>query len=166
MNNQTKFYRYIQNNSGGDFIVDTNLTRNVYIEANSIDEANKFAENLGVYFNGCDLGIDCFCCGDRWSEPQELIFPYTYGRLSKPEAEYIRDRYNVSIKLNVKNQNNKLCYDIIFNNVFKFAKFLVDKYGEDFVTYPDTYIYPLNGKKIKMFNKQPFKDKLENLINR
>lgn len=29
---------------------------------------------LGCYFYGYDIGIDCSCCGDRWSLPTESSF--------------------------------------------------------------------------------------------
>jgi hypothetical protein len=62
------FYTYSQNNSGGSFDIDLELgiMKYVIIEANSADEANDRAEDIGLYFNGCDAGRDCECCGDRW----------------------------------------------------------------------------------------------------
>lgn len=59
-----KFYTYSQNNSGGSF---TDPARFVIIEAYNQEEAEGFAKDLGVYFDGCDDGTDCECCGDRWS---------------------------------------------------------------------------------------------------
>ena len=38
----------------------------VIIEASSHYEANGIAENIGIYFDGCENGNDCDCCGDRW----------------------------------------------------------------------------------------------------
>jgi len=61
-----KFFRYDQNNSGGDFIVDDKVTIDVWIEAHNSDEANTVAEKLGIYFDGVATGADCGCCGDRW----------------------------------------------------------------------------------------------------
>ena len=63
----TKFYHYSQNNSGGIFIFNNEVSTNVIIEAHSALEANSIAEEHGIYFDGCDRGIDCDCCGDRWS---------------------------------------------------------------------------------------------------
>lgn len=64
------FYQFRQNNSGGSFTYDENngISVNVIIEANSVDEANMKAESIGLYFDGCDSGLDCECCGDRWYE--------------------------------------------------------------------------------------------------
>lgn len=61
---KTKFYSFGQNNSGG-FWKDPAIQ--LIIEASSYSEAEKIAYDYGVYFNGCDEGIDCECCGDRWS---------------------------------------------------------------------------------------------------
>ena len=61
------FFEYRQNNSGGSF--DTDMGHAIYVEADTLNEANARAEFVGVYFNGCDSGQDCPCCGDRWSEP-------------------------------------------------------------------------------------------------
>jgi hypothetical protein len=63
------FYCYKQNNSGGGFDFQKNrLSRYVIIEASSSEEADTRAEGLGIYFNGCDDGTDCECCGDRWHD--------------------------------------------------------------------------------------------------
>lgn len=64
--NPSKFYTYDQNNSGGSFDVDDNVSEYVIIEAKSADHANKIAEDIGIYFDGCSTGDDCSCCGDRW----------------------------------------------------------------------------------------------------
>ena len=63
-----KYFTFEQNNSGGDFIVDSDLSHYVIVEANSPEEANKAAYDIGLYFRGIDNGIDCPCCGDRWFE--------------------------------------------------------------------------------------------------
>lgn len=62
------FFEYSQNNSGGFFEVDEDVSYNVYIEADSAEEANRKAEEVGIYFDGCEKGLDCECCGDRWYE--------------------------------------------------------------------------------------------------
>lgn len=36
------------------------------IEADSEEEAVQRSEQIGLYFNGVEQGIDCDCCGDRW----------------------------------------------------------------------------------------------------
>jgi hypothetical protein len=62
------FYTFYQNNSGGVFSFKQDaISHFVIIEAESDEEANKKAESLGIYFDGCSTGRDCECCGDRWS---------------------------------------------------------------------------------------------------
>lgn len=63
------FYTFRQNNSGGKFVENNDLAVNTVIEANSLKEAINKAEEIGIYFDGCDDGIDCPCCGDRWYRP-------------------------------------------------------------------------------------------------
>jgi len=69
----TKFYHYSQNNSGGFFDEDETrgICNDVIIEAKNAQEANLIAHSIGIYFNGCENGCDCPCCGDRWSEVGE-----------------------------------------------------------------------------------------------
>jgi len=59
---ETKFFEFRQNNSGGFFEGPVC----VIIEARTADEADLIAEDNDIYFDGCDKGIDCSCCGDRW----------------------------------------------------------------------------------------------------
>jgi hypothetical protein len=66
------FFIWNQNNSGGHFVVDDNLTWRVVIEADTYKQAEYKALNLGIYYNGCDDGRDCSCCGDRWYNGSEL----------------------------------------------------------------------------------------------
>jgi hypothetical protein len=63
------FYHYRQNNSGGAFIVSETLCHHLFIEADNEHIANEKAVSLGVYFDGCENGMDCQCCGDRWYTP-------------------------------------------------------------------------------------------------
>ena len=88
------FFTFYQNNSGGYFDVDKNLSKFVIIEANDFTEANKKAEEVGIYFDGCDKGDDCSCCGDRWESVDECYsfydVPSIYGT---PVLEYIDGGY-------------------------------------------------------------------------
>lgn len=63
MSKTIKLFCYRQNNSGGSFY---EPAHKVYVEADSLDEAAEIADGVGIYFNGCDSGQDCNCCGDRW----------------------------------------------------------------------------------------------------
>jgi len=57
-----KFYTYRQNNSGGGF---NGPAVYVIVEAANCYDANRKAEENGLYFDGRG---DCDCCGKRWSE--------------------------------------------------------------------------------------------------
>lgn len=69
---QTKLYRFDQNNSGGSFRENEDICNIVVIEAHSAEEANTIAKNIGIYFDGIKEGLDCPCCGDRWTPVSEL----------------------------------------------------------------------------------------------
>ncbi len=64
----SKFYTFYQNNAAGVFVTDTlrGIGTTVVIEANSAEEANDFAENIGIDFD--DL---CECCGTRWDSVRD-----------------------------------------------------------------------------------------------
>ena len=81
---ETKFYTYNQNNSGGSFDIDKKrgISEYVCVEALNSDDANRRAEDIGIYFDGCNNDIDCDCCGDRWYETSEsdgYKVPSIYG---------------------------------------------------------------------------------------
>jgi hypothetical protein len=85
------FFTYRQNNSFGKFDADDKVAVYVIIEADSAKEADQRAQDwAGIYFNGCDQGIDCPCCGDRWSEAWDdnegTEEPTIYG---EPAQEYL-----------------------------------------------------------------------------
>ncbi|WP_145398576.1 DUF7296 family protein [Paracoccus sulfuroxidans] len=65
------FYTFNQNNTGGAFDLTEALTHFVIVEAESADEANAKLIALGGYFDGCSIGRDCWCCGDRWYPARE-----------------------------------------------------------------------------------------------
>jgi hypothetical protein len=67
----SRFFEFPQNNSGGSFAIDdeAGIGPRVWIEAETKGLALSRALSIGIYFDGCDSGIDCSCCGDRWSEP-------------------------------------------------------------------------------------------------
>lgn len=79
---RSKFYHYRQNNSGGSFVYSPNsgISVHVVVEANSYEQANALAENIGLYFDGDG---DCSCCGRRWTEQwddsEAEDFPHVYG---------------------------------------------------------------------------------------
>jgi hypothetical protein len=58
------WFEYWQNNSGGFY---RDPARTLVIQAPDEETADRIAIDHGVYFNGVADGIDCDCCGDRWS---------------------------------------------------------------------------------------------------
>ena len=88
------FFTFSQNNSGGsfDFDEEQGITHYVVIEARDAEDANVTAIMKGLYFDGCDNGMDCSCCGDRWSRVGQYWdeagtdAPMVY---EKPVAEYV-----------------------------------------------------------------------------
>lgn len=92
------FWLWDQHNSGGAFIMDDDLAHRVYIEADSFEEAEAKAMDLGVYYEGVAEGYDCDCCGDRWYRPTELKFPIQWNEQRafydvEPYAEYLKKMY-------------------------------------------------------------------------
>ena len=57
------WYCFKQNNSGGIFDVDDKVCHNLFIEAESFNNAVTKAEELGCYWDGVSKGMDCPCCG-------------------------------------------------------------------------------------------------------
>lgn len=95
----TKFYTFIQTNSGGRYYLDENLGCFVIIEAIDHNDANARAEKIGVEFND-----GCSCCGHRW----DRMSSYDEGDATdepmisdKPVREALQERwfrdYNVII---------------------------------------------------------------------
>lgn len=83
-----KFYTFRQNNSGGVFC---DPAKYVVVEAPSANVANAIAEDHGVYFDGCETGQDCSCCGDRWYrtwESEGTNAPEIYG---EPAESHVPD---------------------------------------------------------------------------
>lgn len=75
------FYTYGQNNSGGGFMVNDNVTFTVIIEADNASAADEKAEEIGIYFDD-DYEVDCKCCGTRWDRAwaEGTETPTRYGK--------------------------------------------------------------------------------------
>ena len=97
------FYTYDQTNSGGTY---TGPAACVIVEADSAWQANAIARKHGVYFDGCQSGKDCSCCGDRWyrqgglgteepkidgKKPEDSKPPYGIARYKVPHFIIIKD---------------------------------------------------------------------------
>lgn len=91
-----KFYEFRQNNSGGNFHIseEAGIGPSVIIEATSAEEANAKAEAIGIYFDGCDIGRDCDCCGDRWYVVDESSGKYVPSHYNEFVEDVFADRYN------------------------------------------------------------------------
>jgi len=94
-----QWFEFLQNNSYGVFKVDDKVCHDVFIEAKNYKKARKKALSLGVYFNGVREGIDCPCCGDRWSDYADVVkLPnneFTKKEITTIEeyAQFIADNY-------------------------------------------------------------------------
>lgn len=91
------FFEYHQNNSGGSFEIEPErgIAPLVIIEADDAVDADDSAVRIGLYFNGCDLGLDCYCCGDRWypawsgtEQPEVYGRVIADGKVAEPEQHY------------------------------------------------------------------------------
>lgn len=134
---QTFLYEYGQNNSGGHHHVDKTVSVLVYVEAKDAEEADRAAQyKAGIYFNGCDEGNDCPCCGDRWYE--------AYSPLSKKR---------VMFNLEVPSYTSKFKY-----NVGEYYQRWV-KPGDPFC-----YIYYLNGDIETIYTEDEYKETFEALL--
>ena len=58
---QLKWFAFHQNNSGGFFDVNENVSEYVFVQAPNVESANSIAERF------LDNSGSCSCCGDRWS---------------------------------------------------------------------------------------------------
>jgi len=163
-----KWFEFKQNNSGGRFIVNDKVCNKLLIEAVSFNEAVRKAEELGCYWDGVSKGIDCSCCGDRWSKydnkPVNIEKYKTEGYgvsiygsiLSDHKTEWNRKygKYET-----IKNptfrkgySTNAVVYSgsIKFNNIEEYAQFMADEYGW---TVPDIRIYYHNGSVKEIFRE-------------
>jgi len=102
-----KYFHYSQNNSGGSFHIDESVAHHVIIEAYTPEEANERAQDIGIYFNGCDDGRDCSCCGDRWYRQRSddvgtdapMVYnksPEEYGDMFTPEGKPVCHVYHLN----------------------------------------------------------------------
>jgi len=100
------FYHYSQNNSGGSFIFneEDGITHHVVIEAGSVGESHKRAQNIGLYFDGRSEGLDCDCCGDRWyalgcedGDEKPSVYGSVLGIKTKEGWGWMKDGYETVV---------------------------------------------------------------------
>lgn len=166
---KTKFYEISQNNSGGSFTVDNKLCHRLFIEAESSDEASSIAEDLGCYWDGCDTGSDCPCCGDRWYRPwssdgidlEEMNTKWNgyevtlWGKDQSPEEllSDFKSRYSdmtwlVEPKIEDKYGSKRAIGRVRLDNIEQYAQICANLYGW---TTPDARIFYKNGEVKEIF---------------
>ena len=64
-NGHNMVYGFRQNNSGGYFTSPAEMI--IVVAAKNENHALETAGKAGLYLHGVQLGLDCECCGDRWS---------------------------------------------------------------------------------------------------
>ena len=156
------FYEFNQNNSGGSFVVNDKLCHRLFIEADSSNEAIAKAEDLGCYWNGVEDGLDCPCCGDRWScywiSPVDMnkfstegytISAYSGGKEKWKKRygnyEVIEKPHSVS-SFGITRFEGK----ILFKTIEEYAQFLANEYGW---TVPDIRIFYKDGEVLEIFKQ-------------
>lgn len=161
------FYNFDQNNSYGYFVVDEKVCHRLLIEADNEEEAVSKAEELGCYWNGVDNGVDCPCCGDRWSryflEPIDIEkytekgYPVSvYDNIYRDTvAEWNRKygKYECVVAPQFETTFSSRAYvgRIRFKDVEEYAQFLADEYGW---TVPDARVYYKNGVVKEIFSSK------------
>lgn len=158
------WYCFNQNNSGGIFDVDDKVCHNLFIEAESFNNAVTKAEELGCYWDGVSKGIDCPCCGDRWSQwdrdPIDLdkynknglvvyvyddIYPDTVGEWNKRYGKY----EIIEQPIFKEKYNREYIGTIRLHNIEEYAQFMADEHGW---TTPDARIYYNDGSVKEIFS--------------
>jgi hypothetical protein len=151
----TYFFEYNQNNSGGSFDADDKVTHRLYIEAEDSNKADRIAQGLGVYFNGCENGMDCECCGDRWYSGRQLEAPYINGLFTKDEAIEIEKKFGGKSKMATKwKPHRDRTHEVEHGTIENYVQYMVDQYGYDFEKFPDSRIYYLNGEVKEFFSER------------
>lgn len=164
-----KWFEFDQNNSGGSFVVDDKVCHRLFIEAESFDDAVEKAEELGCYWYGVDKGMDCPCCGDRWSkwsdDPIDIEKYKTEGyKVGVYDGIYYKSnaetrwnekygKYEVIKKPTWEKRYSVREYvgTIRFHNIEEYAQFMADEYGW---TMPDARIYYDDGNVKEIFGTQ------------
>ncbi len=86
------FFTYQQNNSGGYYEIDDTVAQVVIIEADSPEEANERASDIGIFSYW-----SCECCGERFSSKSDLASGCESVEEAFKEADWMRDDKQVRI---------------------------------------------------------------------
>lgn len=159
------FFEFNQNNSGGSFDVNDKVCHRLFIEASSHDEATEKAESLGCYWNGVADGMDCSCCGDRWSDwnddPVDIeefkIKGYqvsAYNNFRGSAIDTWKKKYGTYQVISEPVVEGgiggpRAVGSIGFKDIEEYAQYLADEHGW---TVPDARIFYLDGRVKEIFS--------------
>jgi hypothetical protein len=159
------FYSFNQHNSGEEFVVNDKVCHCVIVEADSLEEAIEIAENIGCYWDGVSKGIDCECCGDRWSrnammiDVETLEFFGTKVSCMGNDYESMEDewwrlygKYDIMTPPKKVQRNGYVSYvgKVVFHNIEEYAQYAADLYGG---TTPAVRIYYKDGTVKEIFKE-------------
>ena len=89
---KTYFYAFDQNNSGGYYVIDENVTHEIIIEATKKSEAVERLEE--ILSQKPKYTEYCSCCGKRWyPEYPEVYTRYEVSNERYEDFEYERNGY-------------------------------------------------------------------------
>lgn len=164
------FYEFDQNNSGGSFVVNDEVCHRLFIEADSEEQAISKAEELGCYWNGVADGIDCPCCGDRWSRYAEKIDLVKYAAegyevsiydgiysdtVAKWNSRYGKFQVIKPPKFKKVFSSRVYVGSICFADIAEYAQYLADEYGW---TTPDARVYYKDGRVSEIHSSKKKKE--------
>jgi hypothetical protein len=161
------FYKFQQNNSGGSFDVNDKLCHVMIIEADTEAEAVNKAEEFGCYWDGVDRGIDCPCCGDRWSKSYlDPIDVERYTTTGMPVSVYHNIYEDTVAEWNKRYGTYEIVKQPVFEKIYssteyigtirfrdleEYVQYLADEYGW---TTPDTRIFYKDGHIKEIYSKK------------
>jgi hypothetical protein len=85
----SRVYVYRQSNSGGQYMDPAQF---IIVEAENEPAALDKAKEAGLYLDGVSLGVDCSCCGDRWSN-----FTYKFNTLLEAKSYCYKENNNPDV---------------------------------------------------------------------
>lgn len=164
MENNLKWFEFNQHGSNGYFEVNDKVCSTLFIEAESFEKAKLKAEELGCYWDGVLKGIDCPCCGDRWTAYdcevnlekmmaegiEACVFDNVYlDTVSEWDRRYGKFDIIESPVFIEKSGYRKYVGKIKFNNIEEYAQYSSDRFG---LTTPNARIYYDNGDVKEIFS--------------